>query len=339
MKIIITGSLGLVGSTATSFFLGQGHTIIGIDNDMRSVFFGKRGSTNKQLNQFSKNKNYLHFNTDIRNIEEIETIFKLNKPDVIIHTAAQPSHDKAKEIPLIDFEVNALGTLNLLELTRKYAPNAVFIFTSTNKVYGDNPNKVEFIEKDSRYVFADEKFKGFNESTSIDQTTHSLFGASKLSADIYVQEYGSYFGLKTTCLRLGCITGKAHSGVKLHGFISYLTKSLKQTSSYEIIGYKGKQVRDQLHAYDLATAFNEIIKKPGIGRVYNLGGGDKNTISVLEAINLLAKKLNIQPKIKLTTTIRIGDHICYISDISKFQNDYLEWKIKYSIEDILDELV
>ncbi|GIK84391.1 MAG: NAD-dependent epimerase [Patescibacteria group bacterium] len=337
MNLLITGSLGLVGSTATEYFLNKNHSITGIDNDMRAVFFGNDGSTTTQLKRFLKNSNYTHTDLDIRDYKNLENIFKGNSFDAIIHTAAQPSHDKAREIPLLDFEVNALGTLNLLELTKQYAQKAVFIFTSTNKVYGDNPNKIGLRENKKRYVFKDKLFVGFNELTPVDHTTHSLFGASKLSADICVQEYGKYFGLKTTCLRLGCITGQAHSGVKLHGFLSYLIKSLKEKKSYEIIGYNGKQVRDQIHAYDLAAAFEQIIKKPGVGEVFNLGGGSQNTISVLEAIELVSKKINIEPKLKYTKANRIGDHICYISDIRKFQKRYPKWKLTQSIEDIVNE--
>jgi len=339
MKILITGSLGLVGSTATNYFLEKGHTIVGIDNDMRATYFGKSASTKNQLNKFSDNNNYIHFSTDIRDSESLKKILIKFQPNAIIHTAAQPSHDKAKDIPLIDFEVNAAATLRLLELTRKHSSHSVFIFTSTNKVYGDNPNIVKLKENENRYVFADKGFLGFDENTSIDNTTHSLFGSSKLSADIYVQEYGKYFGLKTTTLRLGCITGKAHSGVKLHGFLSFLIKTLSENKQYEIIGYKGKQVRDQIHAIDLAKAFEEIIKNPGIGEIYNLGGGSKNTISVNEAIKLVSKKLNIKSKITYKIENRIGDHICYISDIRKFQKQYPNWKLTYSIEDMIDEQI
>jgi len=339
MKILITGSLGLVGSTTASYFLSKDHTIVGIDNNMREIFFDINSNAKENLKDLKINKKYSHFSIDIRNKTKLEDIFKKEKFDVIIHAAAQPSHDKAKEIPFLDFEVNALGTLNLLALTKKYCPKSVFIFTSTNKVYGDNPNKAKLKENKTRYVFSEKLMIGFDEKTSIDQTTHSLFGSSKLSADIYVQEYGKYFNIKTTCLRLGCITGKSHSGVKLHGFISYLVKSLKERKSYEIIGYKGKQVRDQIHAFDLASAFEEIIKNPGYGEVFNLGGGPNNTISVLEAINLTSKKLNIKPKISYDAKHRVGDHICYISDISKFKKSYPNWKITYAIEDIINEQI
>jgi CDP-paratose 2-epimerase len=337
MKILITGSQGLVGYTTSQYFLEKKHHVVGIDNNMRAVFFGQAASTSSNLNKLVSNKNYTHCPFDIRDYKNIESIFKKYKFDAIIHTAAQPSHDKAKKIPMLDFEVNAMGTLNLLELTRKYCPQAIFIFTSTNKVYGDNPNKIKLKENKTRYVFADKSFVGFDEKTSIDNCTHSLFGASKLSADIYVQEYGKYFGLKTTCLRLGCITGTTHSSVKLHGFLSYLIKSLKKRRSYQIIGYKGKQVRDQIHAHDLAAAFEEVIKKPVTGEVFNLGGGPKNTISVTESIDLISKKLNIEPKISYLDQNRIGDHICYISDISKFQKKYPKWKLTYTVESIIDE--
>lgn len=339
MTILITGSLGLVGSTASHFFLEKGHSVIGIDNNMRQTFFGDDGATQQQLTALEKNKKYKHHSIDIRNASQLENIFNSTSIDAIIHTAAQPSHDRAKDMPLLDFEVNAQATLQLLDLTRQYQPESVFIFTSTNKVYGDTPNTLDFEEQATRYWFKDSIFKGFNEATSIDQSTHSLFGCSKASADLYVQEYGRYFGLKTTTLRLGCITGTAHASVKLHGFLSYLVKSLVTTQSYQIIGYKGKQVRDQIHAHDLAQAFELIIDTPQKGVVYNLGGGEQNAASILECIELIKKKTNLKFDISFENTPRVGDHICYVTDFSAFQSQYPSWKITKNLDTIIDELI
>lgn len=339
MKICITGSAGLIGSTAAKYFLEKKHTVVGIDNNMRSKFFGREGatfSTKKSLEKFPK---YHHLNIDIRNAKKINELFKKEKFAVVIHCAGQPSHDKAAEIPLIDFAINAQGTLILLEATRLYSPKAVFIFTSTNKVYGDNPNHVPLKELAKRYMYRDKKFKGINESLSIDQNLHSFLGASKAAADIYVQEYGRYFGLKTTCLRLGCVTGVAHHSVKLHGFLSYLIKSLVHQQQYQIIGFKGKQVRDQIDAYDLATAMAEIIKKPQTGAVFNMGGGMKNNASILELIEIVSKKLAIKPKITYLAKNRKGDHICYITDLTRFKKAYPQWKITKSLPQIIDEII
>lgn len=339
MKICITGSTGLIGSTAAKLFIKNNHHIIGIDNNMRERFFGKHGNTNNQKDLLEKNNNYQHFQTDIRDKDAIYKIFKENKFDTIIHCAGQPSHDKAKDIPHLDFEVNTLGTLNLLEATRKFNQKATFIFTSTNKVYGDNPNKLDIIEDKTRYVFKNKKVKGISEDLSIDHATHSFMGASKLSADIYVQEYGKNLGINTTCLRLGCITGISHASIELHGFLSYLVKSLIHNNSYKIIGYKGKQVRDQLDAQDLALAFNEIIKKPLSGEVFNLGGGPQNNASIIELIEIISKKLKTKPNVEIIDQARTGDHICYISDITKFEKNYPNWKITKSIDEIIDEII
>ena len=339
MKICVTGSLGLVGLSVCQYFLKHGNEVWGIDNNMRQFFFGEEGRTDVNQGIFNES-NYHHEKIDIRYNEEIDRLFKKNKFDVVIHTAAQPSHDKAREIPILDFEVNAAGTLNLLEATRKYCPNAKFIYTSTNKVYGDNPNLVKLVEKKNRYDFADKKFNGFNEKTSTDRCLHSLFGVSKLAADNYVSEYGKTFSIKTIVFRLGCVSGGRHSGVKLHGFLSYLVKSLMNTNSYEIIGYKGKQVRDQIDADDLVLAMVQVIKKPPkCGEVFNLGGGRENNISILEAIHLVSTKLKIKPKITYKSDARLGDHICYISDTRKFKNQYPSWKITKGIEAIVDEII
>lgn len=339
MKICITGSTGLIGSAAAQYFLEKKHTVIGIDNNMRSKFFGQAGatfSTKKSLQKFAK---YKHLNLDIRNVKKINELFKAEKFDVVIHCAGQPSHDKAAEIPLLDFDVNTHGTLILLEAVRLFSPKAVFIFTSTNKVYGDNPNHVSLKELAKRYMYRDKKFKGIDESMSIDQNLHSFLGASKTAADIYVQEYGRYFGLKTTCLRLGCVTGVAHHSVKLHGFLSFLIKSLVHHQSYQIIGFQGKQVRDQIDAYDVTLAMEQIIKKPGWGAVFNLGGGMENNASILELIKIVSRKLSIAPKIAYLSKNRKGDHICYITDLTKFKKAYPKWKITKSLDQIIDEII
>lgn len=338
MQVLITGSNGLIGSSAANFFLKKGAIVFGIDNNMRQVFFGKEASTNSQEKILEKNQNYHHFQIDIRETDKVKSIFEQNKFDLIIHTAAQPSHDKAKDIPILDFEINALSTLNLLEFTRQFQKEAVFIFTSTNKVYGDMPNNVPIKESEMRYIYADGR-KGIDEKLSVDQNTHSLFGVSKLSADMYVQEYGRYFNLKTTALRLGCVTGSAHASTKLHGFLSFLIKSLIHEGKYQIIGYKGKQVRDQIHAYDVVSAMYEIYKKPNHGEVFNLGGGSDNNASILELIKLLEKKLGKKFKIDYEDQARVGDHICYITDLSKFKKFYPNWKIRRSMNSIIDEII
>lgn len=338
MNILITGSNGLIGSSIAQFFLKKDATVVGIDNNMRQKFFGEEASTINQKKILNKKHNYQHHNFNICNQAKLEDIFKQQKFDLIVHTAAQPSHDKAKEIPLLDFEINALATLNLLELTRKYQRQAVFVFTSTNKVYGDRPNQIPLIETSTRYTYAN-NIKGIDEKMSIDQCTHSLFGVSKAAADLYVQEYGKYFNLKTTVLRLGCITGATHASSQLHGFLSFLVKSLVQKQSYQIIGYKGKQVRDQLHADDVASAIAAIYKKPGLGEVFNLGGGPNNNASILELIALIEKKIQIKTKISYQDHERVGDHICYITNLNKFQHAYPKWKISKSLEEIVDEIV
>jgi CDP-paratose 2-epimerase len=339
MKICITGSTGLIGSVAAQYFLGKKHQVVGIDNNMRSKFFGTNAATTLTKKSLKKYPNYTHLNLDIRSAAKINELFENQKFDAIIHCAGQPSHDRAAQIPLLDFEVNTLGTLTLLEATRHHCPQAVFIFTSTNKVYGDNPNRLSLKELEKRYMYRDKNFKGVAENMSIDQNLHSLMGVSKASADLYVQEYGLNFGLKTTCLRLGCVTGAAHHSVKLHGFLSYLIKSLVHHNSYQIIGFKGKQVRDQLDAFDVATAMAEILKKPPKGEVFNLGGGLKNNASILELIELVSQKLTSNPKITYLPQPRTGDHICYITDLTKFKRTYPKWKITKSLEKIIDEII
>ena len=345
MKIaLITGSCGLVGSESSLFFSKKGFKIIGIDNNYRKFFFGNDGDITWVKKKLKKSlKDYVHFNTDIRNYNNLKKIFKkyAKKIKLVIHAAAQPSHDWAKNKPFIDFDINAKGTLNLLELTKLYAPNAPFLFMSTNKVYGDNPNKLPLLEKKTRWELKkSHKFQnGIDETMSIDNCTHSFFGASKSYADLVVQEYGKNIGLKTACFRAGCITGPNHSGAKLHGFLSYLVKSSLQNKKYSLIGYKGKQVRDNIHSQDLVSCFWEFYKKPGIGEVYNIGGGRYSNCSIIEALNTIEKISKVKIKRKILTQNRIGDHIWYISDMKKFKKRYPKWKQKYSTLKIIKELI
>jgi len=340
-KVLITGSAGLVGSESVKFFCEKGFDVIGIDNDLRSYFFGKEASTawKKKLLE-EKYNNYKHINLDIRNQKGIEKIFKDDKFGLIIHTAAQPSHDWAAKEPLTDFTVNALATLILLENFKKYSPNAVFIFTSTNKVYGDSPNALPLIEQRNRFELPKRHkyYKGINESMSIDNSKHSIFGASKVAADVMVQEYGKYFGLKTGIFRGGCLTGPAHSGARLHGFLAYLIKCIATGQKYTIYGYKGKQVRDNIHSFDLVNAFYHFYKKPRIGEVYNIGGSRHSNISVLEAIRKIEQILGKKAVYEYLDENRSGDHIWYISDVSKFRNHYPKWNYKYDIDKIIEEI-
>ena len=342
-KVIITGSIGLVGSEAVNFFSKKGFEVIGIDNNLRKFFFGNDGSTSWLKKKIIKeNPRYKHFNVDIRNYQSLEKIFKIYKKNIslIIHCAAQPSHDYGKNFPKIDFDVNASGTLNLLELTKKFCPKSPFIFMSTNKVYGDNPNNLKIIEKKNRYELSKSNkfFKGIDENMSVDDCTHSFFGVSKTYADLIVQEYGKNVGLKTVCFRAGCITGPNHSGAKLHGFLSYLIKKTLSHKKYTIIGYKGKQVRDNLHSYDLINCFWEFYKKPKRGAVYNIGGGRFSNCSIIEAIEEIEKLANIKIKKKIIKQNRVGDHVWYITNNKKFKNDYPGWKQKYTTKKIIKEL-
>ena len=341
---LITGSTGLVGSEAVNFFCDKGFDVIGIDNNLRKYFFGSNASTTIIKNSIiKKNKKYLHHNLDIRNSNGIEKIFKKYKKkiSIIIHCAAQPSHDYGKNFPKLDFDVNAFGTLNLLELTKKYCSDAVFIFMSTNKVYGDNPNKLKFIEKKDRWELSKKNpfYNGITENFSIDECTHSFFGVSKTYADLIVQEYGNNVGLKTVCFRAGCITGPNHQGVPLHGFLSYLVKNCYEKKEYDVIGYKGKQVRDNLHSLDLVNCFWEYYKKPKPGKIYNIGGGRYSNCSIIEAINIFQKLTNIEIKKNIIKKPRVGDHIWYISSLKRFKKDYTKWKQKYDTKKIIDELL
>ncbi len=341
--VLITGSSGLIGGEACRFFYKKGFEVIGIDNDQRKFFFGNDASTQWNLKLLKKEiPTFNHHNIDIRNFEALEKIFKYysKKISLIIHCAAQPSHDWAARAPFIDFSINANGTLNLLELTRKNCPDAPFIFTSTNKVYGDTPNNLPIKELEKRYEIDSNHpyFKGIDESMSIDFSKHSLFGASKLAADILVQEYGRYFGLKTVCFRGGCLTGPLHSGTELHGFLSYLVKCNISNKQYSIFGYKGKQIRDNIHSYDLANAFWHYYKNPRVAEVYNIGGGRFSNCSILEAIEVCESVTQKSMNYIYNKKSRIGDHIWWISDISKFISHYPNWKLSYSIKDIIKEI-
>jgi len=341
--VLITGSCGLVGSESVEFFYKKGFVILGIDNNSRKKFFGETASINWKKNELIKKyKYYRHFNLDIRKYKPLERIFKKykNKISLIIHAAAQPSHDYAKTKINLDFEINAIGTLNLLELTKKYCFKVPFIFMSTNKVYGDNPNKLSLIEKKKRWEVNNKKYwNGIDENFSIDNCTHSFFGVSKSYGDLLVQEYGKNIGLKTVTFRAGCITGSNHSGAKLHGFLSFLVKSCLKNKEYSIIGHKGKQVRDNIHSSDLINCFWEFYKKPTSGEIYNIGGGRYSNCSILEAIEIIEKELNIKIKKKFVKKSRVGDHIWYISNNKKFMKKYPKWKQKFNIRRIILDLI
>jgi CDP-paratose 2-epimerase len=337
--VVVTGSYGLIGSEVCRFYDKLGFRVIGIDNDMRKYFFGE-SSKEKVNNTFN---NYFHYDVDIRNYNDLLKIFSEYSTDIplIIHTAAQPSHDWAAKEPITDFTVNALGTLNLLECTRLFCENATFIFTSTNKVYGDTPNNLPLIELDTRYELPTyhELYNGINETMSIDQSKHSLFGVSKASADLLVQEYGKYFGLKTGIFRGGCLTGPSHAGAELHGFLSYLIKCFISKKPYTIFGYNGKQVRDNIHSYDLVSAFHEFYLNPRIGEVYNIGGSRHSNISMLESIDKISNILDVTLDYTISDNNRIGDHIWYISDVTKFKEHYPNWTYKYDIDTIINEMI
>lgn len=338
---LITGSAGLIGSECVRFFSKKGFRIIGIDNNMRKVFFGNDASVEWNKQRLIKEiSDYEHYDIDIRDRDKIENLFKKNRFDLIVHTAAQPSHDWAARDPYMDFTVNANGTLVLLESFRQFCPEAVFIFTSTNKVYGDTPNRLPLVELEKRYELPkDHKFyKGIDETMSIDNSTHSLFGASKAAADVLVQEYGRYFGLKTAALRGGCLTGPSHSGTELHGFLSYLVRCAISGKKYSIYGYKGKQVRDNIHSYDLVNAFYHFYENPRSGEAYNMGGGRFSNVSMLEAIEITEKICGRKMNYEYVDKNRIGDHMWYISDLTKFKSHYPKWDLTISVTDIIEEI-
>lgn len=341
MKILVTGSSGLIGSEAVAYFDARGNSIYGIDNNMRADFFGVQGDTSWNLKRLkATTRQFEHFAVDIRDRAAVLGFFKSRRPDAIIHCAAQPSHDLAKDRPFDDFDVNAVGTLNLLEATRQYAADAPFILLSTNKVYGDAPNELPLVETPTRWEYARAgDYEGIDESCRIDRCLHSLFGASKVAADILTQEYGRYFGMHTVCFRGGCLTGPHHSGVELHGFLSYLVKALLAGTPYTIFGYKGKQVRDQIHSYDVIRACEEYMKSPRAGEVYNLGGGRSNSISVLECFAKIERLTGKKYHYQYVEQNRKGDHICYISNLKKFKSHYPSWAITRTIDSIIEDIV
>lgn len=340
---IITGSAGLIGSESVMFFSQLGMDVVGIDNDMRRYFFGDHASTNWNRQRLEKEApRYRHYEIDIRDKAAIERIFEQygEQISLVIHSAAQPSHDWAAREPHTDFTINANGTLNLLEATRQYAPNAVFLFTSTNKVYGDTPNRLPLIEQATRWEIdpTHTYTNGIREDMSIDQSVHSLFGASKVAADVLVQEYGRYFDLHTACFRGGCLTGPNHSGAQLHGFLAYLMKCTMIGKPYTIFGYKGKQVRDNIHSADLIRAFYEVYQAPRMAEVYNMGGGRQSNCSMLEAITLCQHIAGRDLQWRYSESNRIGDHMWWISDLSKFKSHYPEWDLAYDVPAILQEI-
>jgi CDP-paratose 2-epimerase len=340
-NILVTGSSGLIGSEAVQYFDQQGHTVHGIDNNMRRIFFGEAGDTTWNLERLKKaTRKFVHHDVDIRDRGKLENLFRTQRFDLIVHCAAQPSHDKAKDIPILDFEVNALGTVHLLECTRIHSPEAVFTLLSTNKVYGDSPNELPLKELETRWDYARaEDYNGIDENCRIDRTLHSLFGASKASGDLMAQEYGRYFGMKVGVFRGGCLTGPSHSGVELHGFLSYLVKMALGGGTYSVFGYKAKQVRDNIHSHDVVRAIEEFAANPRPGEVYNLGGGRENSISMLEAI----AKLQQMSSKKLSWTYvdqnRKGDHVCYISNLAKFKSHYPKWSITIGLDEIFRQII
>jgi len=338
--LLVTGSNGLIGSEVVKYFSLKGWKVYGIDNNMRADFFGPHGDTRWVQSWLVKNcSGFTHVELDIRDRVKMLQICKQLRPDAIIHSAAQPSHDLAASRPFDDFEVNAVGTLNILEAARRHCPDSPFLYLSTNKVYGDAPNRLNLTETETRWDFADpEYFQGITEDFPIDHSKHSLFGASKLAADIMVQEYGRYFGMPTCCLRGGCLTGPNHSGVELHGFLSYLIKCNIKKNKYIIYGYKGKQVRDNIHSFDVSRFCEEFILAPKIAEVYNLGGGRNNSISILEAFHLIESISGIPMVYEYTEKNREGDHICYISNISKMREHYHNWDITKGLKEIFDEI-
>ncbi len=343
---IITGSSGLVGSECVRLFSREGMEVVGIDNDMRSRFFGESASTKAtQASLEAEASRYCSFSVDVRCHHDVDAIFREygDSIKVVIHAAAQPSHDWAAGDPLCDFSINATATMQLLETVRQYCPQAVFVFVSTNKVYGDTPNSLPLVEQSTRIEISekhDYETHGIDERMSIDQSTHSLFGVSKVAADLAVQEYGRYFGLKTVCFRCGCITGAAHSGVESHGFLSYLVKCAKSGTKYTVYGHSGKQVRDNIHASDLAMAFYQFYRSPSEpGTVYNIGGGRKRSCSVIEAISAVKEVAGLVLTKRFVESARRGDHLWWITDVSKFERDYPDWDYRFTLEDILEDLL
>jgi CDP-paratose 2-epimerase len=338
--LLVTGSCGLIGSEVCRYFSGQGYRIAGLDNNQRAIFLGPEGDTRWTLQLLREAiPDYRHHEVDIRDRQGVLALIAESKPSAIIHTAAQPSHDRAAAIPFDDFDTNAVGTLNLLEAARRACPESPFVHMSTNKVYGDLPNTIPLQELDTRWEYDDPAFaNGIAESFSIDQSKHSLFGASKVASDVMVQEYGRYFGMPTCCLRGGCLTGPNHSGVELHGFLSYLMKCNLEGREYRVYGYKGKQVRDNIHAEDVARMMHEFCKSPRPGEVYNLGGGKQNSCSILEAFALAQEITGRQQHYTYVEENRAGDHICYYSDLRKIETHFPSWRITRPLRTIFEEI-
>jgi CDP-paratose 2-epimerase len=341
-KLLVTGSSGLIGSEVCIHFAAAGWEIHGLDNNQRAVFFGPQGDTRWNQKRLANElgKQFVHHELDLRDRQGILALLKELKPDAIVHTAAQPSHDRAAAIPFDDFDTNAIGTLNLLEAVRQACPESPFAHMSTNKVYGDRPNTIALVELETRWDYADPTYiNGIAEDFSIDQSKHSLFGASKVAADIMVQEYGRYFGISTCCLRGGCLTGPNHSGVELHGFLSYLVKCNLEGREYKVFGYKGKQVRDNIHSHDVASFIEAFIQAPRIAEVYNIGGGRDNSCSIWEAFKITEQFTGKKQVYQYVDENRIGDHICYISDLSKMKEHYPNWDITISLEETIRQIV
>ncbi len=341
MKVLVTGSSGLIGSEAVQFFDSMGFQVVGIDNNMRADFFGPKGDTTWNRERLeSLCRNFTHHAIDIRDRGAIAALFAQNPFDLVIHAAAQPSHDLAARRPFDDFDVNAMGTLNLLEAVRKETPEAVFIHISTNKVYGDGPNRIALREMDSRWEYADASFEnGISETFSIDHCLHSLFGASKVAGDVMAQEYGRYFGLKVGIFRGGCLTGPQHAGVELHGFLNYLVHQATREAPYTIFGHKGKQVRDQIHCRDVVNLFWEFAQNPRPAEVYNLGGGKENAASLMECLDLIERMIGKRPRVTYDEKSRVGDHVCYYSDLRKIRAHFPNWKLTYTLEAIVEDII
>ena len=337
---IVTGSSGLIGSEVVTFLDDRGWTVQGVDNNMRRDFFGEHGDTTWNLERLRREtKRFEHNDLDVRDRAGIFELVCEHRPELIVHAAAQPSHDLAASRPFDDFEVNALATLNLLEAARQHAPETPFVFLSTNKVYGDAPNELELVELETRWDYADPRYReGIDETMRIDATMHSIFGASKVAADIMVQEYGRYFGMPTVCFRGGCLTGPNHSSAELHGFLAYVARAIREGLTYRIYGYKGKQVRDNIHSYDVCTAIMAFAERPRAAAVYNLGGGRGNSCSILEAIAALEELHGRKLATEYVDQNRRGDHICYISDLGRFRSDYPQWDLSLSLDEIYEQL-
>ncbi len=342
MNVFVTGSSGLIGSELVTFFDSRATRVLGVDNNMRADFFGPEGDTTWNLQRLRQStRRFVHHQLDIRDRKGLSDLFKREGPfDLIVHCAAQPSHDLAARRPFDDFDVNATGTLNVLEMTRQHCPEAVFVFMSTNKVYGDAPNELPLKELDRRWDYArPEDYQGVTEAMRIDRSKHSIFGASKVAADVVTQEYGRYFGMKTHCLRGGCLTGPNHSGVELHGFLSYLVKTQLSGKTYRIYGYKGKQVRDNIHSFDVARAIEEIYANPRCGEVYNMGGGRANSCSILEAFDMVEELTGKKMQYEYLDQPRVGDHICYISDLTGFQKHYPQWSVTKGLDNVFRDMI